>query len=81
MTFCSIVGHARRQTAGPMGPSTIERSNFCDFLGGGPGIRSAAVGSPISTANGTADFPTKLRDHGGAVPLEQSAQQGARYTE
>src|SRR5438105_6677378 len=27
ITFCSIVGHARRQTAGPMGPSTIERSN------------------------------------------------------
>src|SRR4051812_7685056 len=27
MTFCSIVGHASRHTAGPMGPSTIERSN------------------------------------------------------
>ena len=40
MTFCSIVGHARRQTAGPMGPSTIERSNFWVF-GSGPDIRSA----------------------------------------
>src|SRR5580700_4901632 len=29
MTFWSIVGHARRHTAGPIGPSTIERSNFC----------------------------------------------------
>jgi hypothetical protein len=28
MMFCSIVGQAMRQTTGPMGPSTIERSNF-----------------------------------------------------
>src|SRR5262245_7463992 len=28
MTFCSIVGHASFQTAWPMGPSTMERSNF-----------------------------------------------------
>jgi hypothetical protein len=28
--FCSIVGHASRQTAGPMGPSTIDLSNFLD---------------------------------------------------
>src|SRR5690606_5626616 len=27
MTFCSIVGHASRHTAGPSGPSTIARSN------------------------------------------------------
>ena len=36
MTFCSIVGQAIRQTAAPMGPSTIERSNvrgFRDDLG------------------------------------------------
>jgi hypothetical protein len=26
--FCSTVGHARRQTAGAIGPSTIDRSNF-----------------------------------------------------
>jgi len=26
MTFCSIVGHAIRQTAAPMGPSMIDRS-------------------------------------------------------
>ena len=26
-TFCSMVGHARRHTAGPRGPSTRERSN------------------------------------------------------
>jgi hypothetical protein len=30
MTFCSIVGHASFQTAGPMGPSTMDRSNFLD---------------------------------------------------
>src|SRR5262245_12902948 len=29
MMFWSIVGHASRQTAGPMGPSTSERSNRC----------------------------------------------------
>src|SRR5687768_18355624 len=28
MMFCSIVGHASFHTAGPMGPSTIDRSNF-----------------------------------------------------
>src|SRR5687768_15527495 len=28
ITFCSIVGHARRHTAGRMGPSTMDRSNF-----------------------------------------------------
>src|SRR5216110_1709487 len=28
IAFCSIVGHARRHTAGTIGPSTIERSNF-----------------------------------------------------
>jgi hypothetical protein len=32
--FCSIVGHASRQTAGPIGPSTIDRSNFLDFTPG-----------------------------------------------
>src|SRR4029453_3148900 len=38
MTFCSIVGHARRQTAERRGPSVIERSN--DFRGDeGPAIR------------------------------------------
>jgi hypothetical protein len=26
--FCTTVGHARRQTARGIGPSTIERSNF-----------------------------------------------------
>jgi hypothetical protein len=31
MMFCSIVGHASRQTAAPMGPSIIDRSNL---LGG-----------------------------------------------
>ena len=30
MTFCSIVGHASFQTAWPMGPSTMDRSNFLD---------------------------------------------------
>jgi hypothetical protein len=29
--FCSIVGHASCQTAAPIGPSTIDRSNL---LGG-----------------------------------------------
>ena len=28
MMFCRTVGHAIFQTAGPMGPSTMERSNF-----------------------------------------------------
>ena len=28
MTFCTIVGHASRQTARIRGPSTIDRSNF-----------------------------------------------------
>jgi hypothetical protein len=32
MMFCSIVGHASFQTAGPMGPSIIERSNFLCFV-------------------------------------------------
>jgi hypothetical protein len=41
MTFCSIVGHAIRQTAGPMGPSMIERSNF---LGLAP---TSATGSAV----------------------------------
>src|SRR4030095_11524631 len=31
MTFWSIVGHARRQTAGPMGPSMRLRSNLAAF--------------------------------------------------
>ena len=31
--FCTIVGHASFQTAGRMGPSTSERSNFGDFFG------------------------------------------------
>jgi hypothetical protein len=30
MTFCSIVGHASFQTAWPIGPSTMDRSNFLD---------------------------------------------------
>ena len=38
MTFWSIVGQARRQTAGRMGPSTMERSNFLG-LDWGPAIR------------------------------------------
>jgi hypothetical protein len=29
--FCSIVGHASRQTAGPIGPSTIDLSNFLNL--------------------------------------------------
>src|SRR5688500_6283673 len=39
MTFCSIVGHARRQTAGRRGPSTIDRSN-CFRGAAGPGMGS-----------------------------------------
>jgi hypothetical protein len=31
MTFCSIVGHAIRHTAEPMGPSTIDRSYLLGF--------------------------------------------------
>src|SRR3970282_1148679 len=38
ITFCSIVGQARRQTAGRMGPSTIERSNVFR-VDAGPAIR------------------------------------------
>jgi hypothetical protein len=33
--FWSTVGHARRQTARAMGPSTIERSNVDDLVDGG----------------------------------------------
>jgi hypothetical protein len=33
--FWITVGHARRQTARAMGPSTIERSNVDDFLADG----------------------------------------------
>jgi hypothetical protein len=31
ITFCSIVGHAIRQTAAMIGPSMIERSNLRGF--------------------------------------------------
>jgi hypothetical protein len=31
MTFCSIVGHAIRHTAAPMGPSMIDRSYLLGF--------------------------------------------------
>jgi hypothetical protein len=31
MTFCSIVGHASRHTAEPMGPSMIDRSYLFGF--------------------------------------------------
>jgi hypothetical protein len=41
MMFWSIVGQAMRQTTGPMGPSTIERSNF---LGLGA---TSGTGSPV----------------------------------
>src|SRR5690348_7306165 len=34
MTFCSMVGHASFHTAGPMGPSTMDRSNLWGFAGG-----------------------------------------------
>src|SRR5688500_4984229 len=34
ITFCSIVGHASFQTAGPMGPSTIDRSNLWGLAAG-----------------------------------------------
>ena len=32
MMFCSIVGHASFQTAGAIGPSTIERSKVWRFV-------------------------------------------------
>jgi hypothetical protein len=35
MTFCSIVGQAIFQTAGPMGPSTRDLSNERGFFCGG----------------------------------------------
>jgi hypothetical protein len=47
MMFCSIVGHASRQTAAPMGPSTIDRSNL---LGLTPAVDTVA------------EFTTGLRD-------------------
>jgi hypothetical protein len=31
MMFCNIVGQATRQTAAPMGPSTIDRSYLLGF--------------------------------------------------
>jgi hypothetical protein len=45
MMFWSIVGHAIRQTTGPIGPSTIERSNF---LGLGA---TSGTGSPVYYAD------------------------------
>jgi len=33
--FWITVGHARRQTARAIGPSTIDRSNFDDLVDGG----------------------------------------------
>jgi hypothetical protein len=33
MTFCNIVGHASRHTAGPIAPSTIERSKLWELFG------------------------------------------------
>src|SRR5512144_2398126 len=39
MMFWSIVGQARRHTAGPMGPSTIERSNCWTGFSAGADIR------------------------------------------
>src|SRR5688572_17057715 len=41
MMFWSIVGHAMRQTTGPMGPSMIERSYF-QGLGA-----TSGTGSPV----------------------------------
>src|ERR1700682_1096964 len=65
MTFCSIVGHARRQTAAPIGPSTIERSNRRPGFGAGmAGAASAeaagrviSVIGPVGRGRSYAHFP------------------------
>src|SRR6476619_1142145 len=44
MTFWSIVGQARRQTAGTMGPSTIVRSKSWAFFGAGADIPVVTAG-------------------------------------
>ena len=46
MMFCSIVGHASRQTAGPIGPSTIDRSNFLDLPRVRPQKRQCTYAEP-----------------------------------
>src|SRR6266542_1109712 len=54
MMFCSIVGQASRQTAGPIGPSTMERSKRCAGFGAG---EDAATTGP---ASGTGDEPAAM---------------------
>src|SRR6266540_7370135 len=52
MMFCSIVGQASRQTAGPIGPSTMERSKRCAGFDTG-----TATTGPDS---GTGDAPAAI---------------------
>src|SRR6185503_7374206 len=61
MMFCSIVGQASRQTAGPIRPSTIERSNFLNLPPGSatekavyyaePAVRLPSRGGPAMFGN------------------------------
>jgi hypothetical protein len=49
--FWSIVGHASFHTAGPMGPSTIDRSNFLCLVptcATNPAVYYAAWGRSVS---------------------------------
>src|SRR5215467_3407070 len=54
MMFWSIVGQASRQTAGPMGSSTRERSNGCAGFCGG----AAMAGLDSETDDGPAAMAT-----------------------
>src|SRR5262245_55621968 len=61
MMFCSMVGHASFQTAGPIGPSTRERSKvFRDSRGAGSGGAASTppgTGGVFSTDTGISDGP------------------------
>src|SRR5690242_10401923 len=53
MMFCSIVGQANVQTVGPIGPSTIDRSNFLNFPPGSATETAVYYAPPMPQACGT----------------------------
>src|SRR5438552_18691413 len=65
ITFWSIVGHARRQTAGPMGPSTIERSNRWTGFSAGSDIPGFT--NPGEPGSGLDDDLEAAVDHASGV--------------
>src|SRR5688500_10823203 len=73
MMFWSIVGHAMRQTTGPMGPSMIERSYF-QGLGA-----TSGTGSPVYYAVFRLSDYRRPRDRSSSVrfPMEIDFTSGA----